>query len=62
MRLTLQDVERAIQQFPPEQQQRLLAELPRLLRISGTDLVYLKLAESAFQFWDNPDDATYDAL
>ncbi len=59
---SLHDIEQAIEQFPPEDQQRLLAELPRLLKISGVDLAHLKLAESAFQFWENPDDAIYDTL
>ena len=62
MSLSLQDVERAIEQFPPEEQQRLLAELPRLLKLSGVDFVALKLAESSFQFWENPDDDVYDTL
>jgi hypothetical protein len=62
MRLSLQDVEQAIEQFPPDEQQRLVAELPRLLKISGIDLASLKLAEPSFQFWENPDDAIYDTL
>lgn len=62
MRLSLQDVEHAIEQFPPTEQQQLLAELPKLLKISHADLSYLKLAEPAFQFWENPDDAIYDTL
>ena len=62
MRLSLQEVEQAIEQFPPEQQRQLLAELPQLLKSSGLDLAYLKLAEPSFAFWENPDDAIYDAL
>ena len=62
MRLSLQDVEDAIEQFLPEDQQKLLAELPHLLKLSGADLVYLKLAQPSFAFWENPDDAIYDAL
>jgi hypothetical protein len=62
MELTLHDIERAIEQFPPEEQRRLLAELPRLLKFSDVDLASLKLAEPSFQFWDNPDDAIYDTL
>lgn len=62
MRLSLQDVEQAIEQFPPEEQRRLLAELPHLLKISGADFAALKLAELSFQFWENPDDAIYDTL
>ena len=62
MRLSLEDVEQAIEQFAPEEQQRLLVELPKLLKISDTDLAYLKLAEPSFLFWENPDDAIYDTL
>ena len=62
MRLTLHDIEHAIEQFAPEEQRRLLAELPQLLKISKRDLGYLKLAEPSFQFWENPNDAVYDTL
>ena len=62
MHLTLQDVEEAIQQFPPKEQQRLLSELPRLLKISAANLALLNLAEPSFQFWENSDDAIYDRL
>lgn len=62
MDLSLQDVEHAIEQFPPEQQRRLLVELPHLLKISALDFASLRLAESSFQFWENPDDAIYDTL
>ena len=62
MSLSLQDVEHAIEQFPPEDQRRLLAELPHLLKISGQDFWFLRLAEPSFQFWENPDDTIYDTL
>ena len=62
MRLSLHDIEQAIEQFPPEQQRQLLAELPHLLKLSGPDFAYLKLAEPSFAFWENPDDAIYDTL
>lgn len=62
MSLSLQDVEHAIEQFLPEEQRRLLAELPHLLKFSGQDFALLKLAEPSFQFWENPDDAIYDTL
>jgi len=62
MRVSLQDVEQAIQQFPPEEQRKLLAELPHLLKISATESADLKLVEPSFAFWDNPDDAVYDTL
>jgi hypothetical protein len=62
MCLSLQEVEQAIEQFPPEQQRQLVAELPRLLKLSGEHLAFLRLAEQSFQFWENPDDAIYDTL
>lgn len=62
MRLSLQDVEHAIEQFALEEQRQLLAELPHLLKISAVELAYLKLAEPSFEFWENPDDAVYDTL
>jgi hypothetical protein len=62
MRVSLHDVEQAIARFRPEEQRRLLAELPRLLKLPQTDLAYLKLAEPSFEFWENPDDAIYDTL
>jgi len=62
MRLSLEAVEHAIEEFPLEEQRRLLAELPRLLKFPAADLAYLKLAEQSFRFWDNSDDAIYDTL
>ena len=62
MRLSLKDIERAIEQFRPEEQRRLLTILPHLLKISVVDSAHLKLAEPSFRFWDNPDDAVYDTL
>lgn len=62
MSLSLQEIERAIEQCPPEEQRKLLAELPHLLKLSPADLASLKLAEPAFEFWENPDDAIYDTL
>lgn len=62
MHVSFQDVEKAIEHFSPDLQQRLLADLPRLLKIAAADLGYLKLAERSFQFWENPDDAIYDTL
>lgn len=62
MRLTLQDIEHAIEQCGPEDQRRLLAALPHVLKISMIDLATLKLAEPSFEFWNNLDDAVYDTL
>lgn len=62
MRLSVQDVEQAIEAFAPEEQRQLLAELPKLLKLSDDQLTSLKVAEPSFQFWENPDDALYDRL
>ena len=62
MRLSLKAIEQAIEQCRPEEQRRLLAALPHLLKISVVDSAHLKLAEPSFQFWDNSDDAIYDTL
>ncbi len=36
--------------------------LPSVLAPSPEELAWLGLAEPAFQFWDNPEHAAYDAL
>jgi len=60
--LSVEEVERAIAQFPPNDQRRLLTELPWLLKFAAADFASLKLSESSFHFWENPDDAIYDTL
>lgn len=40
----------------------MLNRLPSVLAPSPEELAWLRLAEPAFQFWDNPEDAAYDAL
>lgn len=60
--LSLQDIETRLTQAPPEEQRVFLAHLPRLLRLSSSDLALLKVAEDAFEFWDNPVDVAYDRL
>ncbi len=34
----------------------------KVLNLSPEDLLWARLAESAFSFWDNPEDAIYDEL
>jgi hypothetical protein len=58
----LEVIEKAISKAPAEKQRRFLARLPHLLRIDSRDFGLLKLAESSFEFWNNPDDAIYDTL
>lgn len=59
---TVEQIEQAIERLDVRDQLRLLKELPAHLTVSPDDVAFLKLAESAFAFWDNPDDAAYDAL
>lgn len=44
------------------EKKELLSLLPKVLKLSPEDLLWARLAESAFDFWDNPEDAIYDAL
>lgn len=43
-------------------QVRLLRDLPAHLKIQPDDVAWLKAAEPAFEFWNNPEDAIYDQL
>lgn len=60
--MTLKALESAVRALKPEEQRRLLSNLPALLRISPDDLLRLRAAEGSFSFWDNPEDAIYDRL
>lgn len=59
---TVLDITDAVEKLDVREQVQLLKELPRHLKISPDDAAWTKLAESAFDFWDNPDDAIYDTL
>ncbi|HUO04819.1 MAG TPA: hypothetical protein VMU16_06430 [Candidatus Binataceae bacterium] len=59
---TVEEIERAIERLDAKEQARLLRELPSHLKIAPDDIALLKLAEPAFEFWDNPEDAAYDQL
>jgi hypothetical protein len=59
---TVEEIQVAIERLDVKEQVRLLQQLPSHLKISVEDLAALKLAETAFEFWDNSDDAAYDAL
>jgi hypothetical protein len=61
-RRSVEDVLEAVRGLPPEAQREVLARLPSVLSLSQEDLAWLGLAEPAFQFWDNPEDAAYDNL
>ena len=59
---SVQEIEDAIQRLDVAQQMQLLRELPARLKITPEDVAALRNAESAFGFWENPDDAAYDDL
>lgn len=60
--LSIKEVEQAIESFEVEDQKKLIKDLPKLLKFSSMDFGLLKSAESAFSFWDNPEDQIYDNL
>jgi hypothetical protein len=51
-----------IKSLSEKEQKEFLALLPKVLNLSPEDLLWARLAESAFNFWDNPEDAIYDDL
>mgnify|MGYP001588093858 CR=1 FL=1 len=62
VKLSLKEIEDAIEQFNRQEQRLLLSKLLYLMKISVEDLALLKVAEPSFDFWDNPEDAIYDRL
>ena len=56
------EISEAIDKLDVKEQIELLEILPEHLKISADDLAWSRLAEPAFQFWDNPEDAIYDTL
>jgi hypothetical protein len=59
---TIQAIAEAVERLDVREQVELLKELPRHLKISPDDATWTKLAESAFEFRDNPGDATSDTV
>jgi hypothetical protein len=59
---TVAEIGQAIEKLDVKDQVELLRLLPRHLKISPEDLFWSRLAESSFEFWNNPDDAIYDQL
>jgi hypothetical protein len=59
---SIEKIEDVIVKAKPEEQRRLLANLPHLLKLSSSDMAILKLSEPAFDFWNNTDDVIYDSL
>lgn len=60
--MTLKAVEKAVRSLKPEQQRKLLSDLPSLLQLSAQDFLRLKASEKSFAFWNNPQDEIYDRL
>ena len=59
---TVAEISQAIEKLDIKEQVQLLRVLPQHLKISADDLNWSRLAEPAFDFWDNPEDAIYDEL
>ncbi len=59
---TVQEISQAIEHLDVRDQMRLLHDLPAHLRIQPGNVAWLKAAEPAFEFWNNPEDAIYDEL
>jgi hypothetical protein len=59
---TVAEISEAIEKLNVKEQVELLRVLPQHLKISPDDLAWSRLAEPAFAFWDNPEDAIYDNL
>ncbi len=51
-----------IKSLSKDEQREFLSHLPKALNVSPEDLLWARLAESAFSFWDNPEDQIYDEL
>ena len=58
----VQQAVQIIQEFKAQERDQFLHLLPNLLSISPEDYGWLRLAESAFEFWNNEEDAIYDRL
>lgn len=59
---TVAEIGEAIEKLDVKEQIDFLRILPRHLKVSTDDLAWSRLAEPAFEFWNNPEDAIYDEL
>jgi hypothetical protein len=59
---TVAEISEAIEKLDVKEQVKLLQALPQHLKITPDDLAWSRLAEPAFEFWNNPEDAIYDDL
>jgi len=62
LQMSLNEIEEAILFLKKEDQLKLTAELPVILKLPNDTLSLLKLAEPSFEFWNNPEDSVYDSL
>lgn len=60
--LSVDEVANAVRQLNLSERQQLLTHLLKSLPPDIEELAWLKLSESAFDFWDNEEDAIYDQL
>jgi hypothetical protein len=60
--ITVSEITQAIDQLDARSQVQLLEQLPSHLKVKIGDIAWLRAAESAFDFWNNPEDAIYDKL
>jgi hypothetical protein len=60
--ITVSEITQAIDQLDARSQVQLLEQLPSYLKVKIEDIAWLRAAESAFDFWNNPEDAIYDKL
>ncbi len=51
-----------IKRLSKTEQKELLRLLPKAFDVTPEDLLWARLAESSFGFWDNPENQIYDAL
>ncbi len=51
-----------IKSLSRDEQREFLSLLPKALNLGPEDLLWARLAESAFSFWDNPEDEINDEL
>jgi len=59
---TVTEISQAIEKLDLKEQVELLRILPQHLKISPDDLAWSRLAQPAFEFWNNAEDAIYDQL
>ena len=58
----VEKISRDVKTVSKEEQRGLLRLLPKALDVTPEDLLWARLAESSFSFWDNPEDEIYDEL